>query len=159
MYNEQGCTKPQVVTFGLTVVLCLLYGDLILKIFHCIEFDALDVWYLHNIKDFENRTLAFGRCPKCKKQVAVLSETHIISKKEFINVFTSDKALNVIKNERKRVVYSALELKNIDKSTVGFKYGLNKERRNKKNKVSSIKQYSCDFFGNKHLVKKFTVNN
>lgn len=151
--------KTSVSNFRFNCSIVPHYGDLILKINHCISFDALDVWYLHNIKDFENRTLAFGRCPKCKKQVAVLSETHIISKKEFINFFTDIKALNVIKNERKRVVYSALELKNIDKSTVGFKYGLNKERRNKKNKVSSIKQYSCDFFGNKHLVKKITVNN
>lgn len=124
---------------------------------HCVKFNAFDTWYLHDIKDFTNRTLTLGRCPKCKKQVVVLNETHIQTKKEYSNVFTEFKALEVIKNERKRVNYTALEIKTKN-ITLGFRFGLNKERRNKQNKVSSIKQFSCDFNGNKQLVKKLKVN-
>lgn len=127
------------------------------KIKHCIEFEAIDIWYLENINEFTKRSLALGRCPKCKKEVAVLRETHKQTGKEYVNVFSAQKAIDVIKNERNRVTYTALELQNKDKSTIGFKFGVNKERKNKKNKVTSINQYACDFYNNRHLVRKLKV--
>ena len=54
---------------------------------------------------------------------------------------------------KKDVVSTMLGFKTKYKMPSGFKYGLNKEiKRN--GKIVGTKQYACDFYGNRILVKK-----
>ena len=48
------------------------------------------------------------------------------------------------------ILYSAREInfRNAKSKPYGWKYGINKECKNGK-----IKQYACDFYGNKELIK------
>ena len=53
---------------------------------------------------------------------------------------------------KKDVLYTKLSFKNKFKVPWGFVYGENKEIK-KNGKIIAIKQYSCDFWGNKIPVK------
>ena len=58
---------------------------------------------------------------------------------------------------KKDVVSTMLGFKNRYKAPSGFKYGKNIEVK-RKGKIIAIKQYACDFSGNKILVKTIKNN-
>lgn len=122
---------------------------------HCCEFDAYDIWYLKNTDDYTNRTLFMGTCPICNKSVAILlqkrSKTNGIEtiKKVGQSAITFVSALR----REKALSRNSLNRMKLKPKPYGWRYGLNKEKKDKDGNVS-IDQYAVDFYGNSELVKK-----
>lgn len=71
----------------------------------------------------------------------------------FEKYFYSGGARNIKEKLKKDVTSTMLGFKTKYKMPFGFKYGINKEiKRN--GQIIGVKQYACDFWGNKILVKK-----
>lgn len=109
-------------------------------------------WFLKNIDNFKSRTLEIGKCEICKKEIICLTEIRITDNKKFETIQSGKKAKNIIKRERKRIDYIITKTKTYAR---GWVYGVNKERKNKYGRITSIKQYAFDYQTNssKGLVK------
>ena len=118
--------------------------------YHCIKFNPDEVYYLVDTDLYENRILSVGFCPVCNKPVAELTEysfTWAFNK----TVAAGINAQNMMINLRDSILRSADSVCRATKhKPYGWKYGINKCGKNGK-----IRQYACDFYGNKELVKKF----
>lgn len=111
-----------------------------------------DIWFLENTRDFCERKLLLGKTQK-NKTVVSLIETRITDSKVFADVQVSLKAEKIIQNERNRVLYTRQELILSRKGLpFGWTYGDNKEVRNRKGEVVKIKQFRCDYYGQKELI-------
>lgn len=118
-----------------------------------------DIWFLEGTKDFCNRKLLLGRTPQKHKTVVSLIETRIADAKVFVDTQAGLKAEKIIHNERSRILYTRQDVILSKKGKpYGWIYGDNREVRNKKGEVISIKQYSCDNFGNSELVKQIKTS-
>lgn len=117
---------------------------------------VIEILELKDIKEFTNRILIIGKCPVCYTDIAALIEIRIADNKTFIDRFTGDNALKVIKRERKRLKNK--QDFNLRNNLQGWIYGINKEHRNKFGEVTSIKQYSCDFKTGKKKLEKTIYN-
>lgn len=122
---------------------------------HCCEFDAYDIWYLKESDEFSDRVMFIGDCPICNKHVVILSQRN-----KKTNTFLTIKkvgecGLDFSKKLISEIVYSknSLNKMKFQSRPYGWKYGLNKEKKNKNGSVT-VEQYAKDFFGNKELVKK-----
>ena len=114
--------------------------------------DVIEVHELKDITNFKERRLLIGKCKRCSANLAMLVETRMHDNKVFIDRFVNEEAKKVIKRESKRLRYK--QYFNNRNDFQGWVYGLNVERKNKKNEVTGIKQYSCDFkTGSKKLEK------
>jgi len=118
---------------------------------HCCKFKADDIYYLKDTDLYSSRSLSIGFCPICGKPVAELVEWR------FDGTFNRQSlsgvnANNLVMATKDDIVYSMRELnyKKLKSKPFGWKYGINKETKNK-----IIKQYACDFYGNKELIKSF----
>lgn len=74
-------------------------------------------------------------------------------KSYFEKYYYSGGARRIKEKLKKDVTSTMLGFKNRYKAPSGFKYGKNIEVK-RKGKVVAIKQYACDFWGNKMLVKR-----
>lgn len=121
-------------------------------IFSNTEIVPYDIWFLDNTKDFCERKLLLGKTKK-NKTVVSLVETRIADSKVFRDVQISSKAEKIIQNERTRVLYTRQELLFSRKGKpFGWTYGENKEVKNRKGEIVSIKQLRCDYYGQKELI-------
>ncbi len=75
------------------------------------------------------------------------------SKNYFEQYFYSGGVARIKEKLKRDVTSTMLGFKTKYKTPSGFKYGKNIEIK-KMGKVVGIKQYACDFYGNKILVKK-----
>ena len=130
-------------------------GVFFVPLFCCKKFpiSQFDLWLLGDIKGFTARKLLHGICPICKRSVVTLIQKRTSDGKIFKT--ENIKGLSAIKTnyrERKRL---KLKFANINNTNMfGYVYGENKEIRNKKNEVTQIRQYRCDFKSNsKNLCK------
>ena len=105
-------------------------------------------------RDFFNRRLEIGLCPKCYTLNVELVETRKVDNEIFYNVLTGQKAHKLRDRLSTEKIYSSSDLIKGTTSLFGFRYGVNKERYNKETGKTEVRQYSCDFYGNKELVKK-----
>lgn len=122
---------------------------------HCrIKFKSYLIWYLSDNKDFFNRKLNIGLCPKCYSLVVELEETRKADNKVFYDISFGQKAKNLKDRLSTEKLYTSYDLFKGKDSLFGFRYGINKEKFNKEKNTYEIEQYSCDFYGNKELVKK-----
>lgn len=99
-------------------------------------------WFLKDIDNFINRSIEIARCDICNKEVVQLTETRISDNKIFVDIQTGKKAKRIISRERKRIDYIVTKPKSY---AGGWIYGVNKERKNKYGKITSIKQYAYDY--------------
>lgn len=99
-------------------------------------------WFLKDIDNFINRSIEIARCEICNKEVVQLTETRISDNKIFVDIQTGKKAKRIISRERKRIDYIVTKSKSY---AGGWIYGVNKERKNKYGKTTSIKQYAYDY--------------
>ena len=117
--------------------------------YHCQRFSADEVYYLKDTDLYSNRILSVGFCPMCNKPVAELIEytfTGAINK----IVVSGINAHNLMLELKDAIVHSANDICRQTKSKpFGWKYGINKCGKDGK-----IKQYACDFYGNKELIKQ-----
>jgi len=123
---------------------------------HCsVKFKQEETWYLKDNKNFCNRRLEIGICPLCEYDIVAFIETRISDKKEFIQIETEYKALDIVE-------HCKCEVKRADKTVpkgrlYGFVYGVNKEIHNRKGEVTKIRQRACDWQGQKVLVRETKV--
>ena len=121
---------------------------------HCNSvFSATDIWFLLDDEKYVNKRLYLADCPICGKKMALYA--YMDAKKEncFEQYFYSGGVNRIKEKLKKDIVSTMLGFKTKYKMPFGFKYGLNKEiKRN--GKTVGTKQYACDFYGNKILVKK-----
>ena len=120
---------------------------------HCNSvFKPYDIWFLLDSNEGRKRKIYIANCPICNKEIALYS--HLTSDGEYFEKYYYSGGAKRIKEKLKKDVTSTmLGFKTKYKSPYGFKYGENKEII-KKGKVVGVKQYACDFWGNKILVKK-----
>ena len=115
--------------------------------YHCTKFKADDVWFLEPTDLFEDRELRFGNCPKCNKKVIEFKERRKVDGKIFYSRITNNKMHNVIEREKMNLIYKTADLNCLPPLPYGWVFGINEETKDKK-----IKQYACDWNGNKKLL-------
>ena len=119
---------------------------------HCCSFKADDIYYLKENDFYTNRKLSIGFCPICSKPVAELFEIRFDG---FVNrlSYSGIKANDIVLALKNEILYSMRECNylRIKSKPFGWKYGINKN--GKKNGKPCIRQYACDFYGNKELIK------
>jgi hypothetical protein len=119
---------------------------------HCCEFKPDDVYYLADSELYVNRKLSIGFCPICSKPVAELIETRFDGKSAKTSV-AGLKANSLVLRHKDEILYSMKECNYLrfKSKPFGWKYGINKSV--KINGKERIRQYACDFYGNKTIVK------
>ncbi len=121
---------------------------------HCCRFKPDDIYYLYDNDLFSSRKLSIGFCPICHKPVAELIEFRfdgIVNKESVSGVAANDLMLSL----SDQIYYSMRECNysKVRSKPYGWKFGLNKVVKSKDKEY--VKQYACDFYGNKELVKSF----
>jgi len=117
---------------------------------HCGQFKADDIYCLKETELYSNRILSIGFCPICHKPVAELVEELFTGGINRVNAVGLN-AHNLVQNLQKDILHSMLkkDFPKIKSKPFGWRYGINKETKKKK-----IRQYACDFYGNKELIKE-----
>ena len=121
---------------------------------HCCQFKPDDIYYLKDSDLFATRKLSIGFCPICGKPVAELTQWRFDG--EFFRSSASGiKADDLVSKNCNDIVYSMKECNyaKFKSKPFGWKYGINKSASNKGKEV--VRQYACDFYGNKELIKNF----
>ena len=85
--------------------------------------------------------------------MALYSYFNLVSQSYFEQYFYSGGVDRIKQKLKKDVTSTMLGFKTKYKAPSGFKYGKNVEVK-KFGKIVGIKQYACDFYGNKILVKQ-----
>lgn len=119
---------------------------------HCCEFKADDIYYLADNNNYSSRKLSIGFCPICQKPVAEIFEIRFdgLFEKQSVSGIAANDLVNKHKSD---ILYSMKEC-NYSKFKArpfGWKYGINKSV--KVNGKDKVRQYACDFYGNKELIK------
>ena len=114
-----------------------------------------ELWFLMDFNGFFNRKLYTAKCPYCGDDVVTLAETKLdINGQEITftrHSITGIEAVKLLFREKKRKLQVHYDVK--PSTLFGWIYGVNREFRNKDGKVTKVKQYSCDFSGNKELTR------
>lgn len=119
------------------------------------QFRQEETWYLKPNEKFYNRRLEIGICPDCENDIVTLVETRTEDNKLFMQTEMGEKALKIIERSKKEVLKAD---KVVQKGRLfGFVYGINTERHNKYGKVTSYSQRSCDWQGQRVLVRTVKV--
>lgn len=119
---------------------------------HCCEFKADDIYYLAETEIYTQRKLYIGFCPKCQKPVAelvCLRFDGVLERKKHSGI----KANELVMKHKDEILYSMQECnyRKVKSKPYGWKYGINKSV--KINGEEHVKQYACDFYGNKEVIK------
>lgn len=119
---------------------------------HCCKFKADDIYYLTETNLYVFRKLSIGFCPICHKPIAEVFEIRfdgVIDKVQVAGI----KANNLVTKLKDDILYSMRECNYLKfkSKPFGWKYGINKIIKNKGKEL--IKQYACDFYGNKEIIK------
>ena len=119
---------------------------------HCCKFKADDIYYLAETNLYTHRKLSIGFCPICQKPIAELVQRRFDGAIDRV-VVSGLKADNLVFKHKDQIVYSMKECNflRFKSKPYGWKYGIN--RAVKINGKERIRQYSCDFYGNKEIVK------
>ena len=119
---------------------------------HCCKFDADDTYYLRESNLYTTRKLSIGCCPICNKPIAELFERRfdgVIERHRASGI----EAHNMMLKLKDQISYSIRQFSysRAKSSPYGWKYGINKlvKIKGKEN----IRQYACDFYGNKEIIK------
>ena len=125
---------------------------------HCnLKIRADEILFLYDKDNFINRKLKVTRCPVCNKLLARLIETRIEDGYVSDVLYVKGKAEKIIDQVTDEINYSSLDNIPNRKTLYGFRYGENKEHKNKKTGKVTLTQKACDFNGNKEVVKKITT--
>ncbi|MCM1004233.1 MAG: hypothetical protein NC408_07830 [Candidatus Gastranaerophilales bacterium] len=119
---------------------------------HCCQFKADDIYYLKETNLYVTRKLSIGFCPICQKPVAELVEIR------FDGAITRDYKSGLQANElamklKDDIIYSMKEYnyRKFKSKPFGWKYGVNKSVNIRGEE--RVRQYACDFYGNKEIIK------
>ena len=121
---------------------------------HCNSvFSADDIWFLIDNDNIVQRKLYLASCPICTKKIALYSYFDNDKQNYFEQYFYSGGVQRIKDKLKPDLTSTMLGFKYKYKAPSGFKYGKNIEIK-KAGKIVGIKQYACDFYGNKILVKQ-----
>ena len=117
---------------------------------HCSTFKADEIYYLEENDIYTQRVLSIGFCPICKRPVAELVEYNFAGGINKLNL-SGLHAQNLMMQLKGQIAYSVKDVnkRKLKSKPYGWKYGINKDHKNGK-----ARQYACDFYGNKELIKK-----
>ena len=116
-------------------------------------FDIIEEWILKDIKDFTNRKILTGKCRKCGRYHAFLSEERTCDGIVYTKQIEKKLVKKVLMREAKRIILRKYLDNYLDFKT--WVYGVNKQIKNKKGNVTQIRQYASDFNNNKELVRQY----
>ena len=119
---------------------------------HCCSFSPDDIYYLQDTYLYTSRRLAVGLCPVCSKPIAELIQ-EMFNGDTIRQAAVGIKANNMLYEHKEEILYSMKECnyQKFKSKPFGWKYGINKNGKSKGQNI--VKQYACDFYGNKELVK------
>lgn len=112
------------------------------------------IWFLYPNKDYTNRRLEIGYCPKCEKRLVKYVRENTITGNINVEQFSKMKAEKLMEELAAEKEYSSFDLFQ-NKGLYGFRYGQNKEI--KKNGKTVLVQKAVDFYGNKETVKEESI--
>ncbi len=120
--------------------------------YHCCKTKPDDIYYLKETNLYTYRMLSIGFCPICSKPIAEIYQFRFDGVPERITA-SGIEANNMMQKYSGDILFSAREVnyKKFKSKPFGWRYGINKSVKN--GKKTAIKQYACDFYGNKELVK------
>lgn len=124
---------------------------------HCCKFKPDDIYYLKETNLYIYRMFKIGFCPICGKPVAEVYQVRFDGKTER-NSWAGIDANEAMIKYSDDILYSMKEVnyKKLKSKPFGWKYGINRSAKNRKTGKDYIRQYACDFYGNKELIKKIT---
>ena len=124
-------------------------------LYHCNQsFREYEIWFLDDLALFRHRLLMFGKCPNCKKDIALLIEERIEDGRVFQDKYIGYKKIEKLTAKIKhQILYSSNDAKIQKGKPFSWVYGENVEIHNKKGEVVAIKQKACDYFGQKETIK------
>lgn len=120
--------------------------------FHCCKFKPDDIYYLKDSVFSTDRKLYVGFCPICSRPVAELIEFKFTG--DAVKQYASGiKANEIVYEHKEEILYSMRDFNygRFKPKPFGWKYGINKSVKKGNNEI--LKQYACDFYGNKELIK------
>lgn len=119
---------------------------------HCARFKADDIYYLAENNIYTYRKLSVGFCPICEKPVAELIEYRFDGAVNRVCV-SGIQANDLVFKHKDEILYSMKDCNysKFKSKPYGWKYGINKSV--KINGTERIRQYACDFYGAKEIVK------
>ena len=123
---------------------------------HCnSKFKPYITWFLFPNSGFYNRSIEFGYCPHCCKDIACIVEYRKSDGFKFCK-YIKQRDVNKIREQYKHEVeYKSTDLINPKGNPYGWVFGVNKESTDKKTGEVTVTQEACDFYGNKEVVKKY----
>lgn len=124
---------------------------------HCnTKFKPYVTWFLFSSGSFYNRSIEFGFCPHCNKDIACLVEYRKADDTKFVK-YVKNKDVNKLREQfRHEIDYKSTDLITHKGAPYKWVYGLNQQKINKQTGEVTIKQTACDFYGNKEVIKNFT---
>lgn len=130
-------------------------GNTILLV-HCNStFKPYVTWFLFPNSSFYNRSIEFGFCPHCNKDIACLVEYRKVDDRQFVKYYKNKDVKKLREQNKHEIDYKSTDLILQKGKPYRWVYGLNQEKVNKATGEVTYKQTSCDFFGNKEVVKEF----
>lgn len=119
---------------------------------HCCKFKADDIYYLEENDLYNTRKLSIGFCPVCLRPVAELVEFRFDGAVNHIEC-SGLEANDLVLKHKDEILYSMKECNysKFKSKPYGWKYGINKSVKIRGKE--KVKQYACDFYGNKEIIK------
>lgn len=120
---------------------------------HCnSKFQSYVTWFLIPSSSFYNRSIEFGICPHCEKEIACLVEYRKSDDYKSVTYYKPRHIPKLREKYRNEIDYRSTDLIIPKGSPYGWRYGLNQEKVNKQTGEVTLKQTACDFYGNKEIV-------
>lgn len=111
-----------------------------------------EIWFLSDLDDFTNRKIFKFINPANDKVHIILSETHIDTKKTYLQKSSGKYALKTLEREKVRLLYTSYDIVIERGKPSGWVYGENKEIHDRNGKVIRTEISRCDFYGQKELL-------
>lgn len=125
-------------------------------IVHCnTKFKPYVIWFLCPSDKYFHRSIEFGICPRCLKDVATLIEYRKADNVRLVENYKGAKVNDLRERFKGEVEYKSTDLIMKKGSPYQWKYGVNTQKIDKKTGEVTIKQSACDFYGNKEVIKEF----
>lgn len=119
---------------------------------HCnTKHKQVDCWHLFSEKNLIARKLFLFKCNICKKNIAVLEQYNNKTNKYYRTQYVGTEYENIIKKFNDNLFFKESKFK-IPKSKNTYKwvYGINEAVYDvKTGEIAGVKNYACDFYGNK----------
>ena len=101
---------------------------------------VIEIVTLKDNEQCENRLLFKSFCTKCNQEYATYLEIRKVDKKAFLKKKNKFELNEFIRKEKRNIL-------TFDKynNCTGWRYGINKEIRNKNGKILRVRQYGADY--------------